>query len=75
MNKQCLLCEILLNRPFTESCASACAESNVFGLFRSERRDSSIGGAVDAGCGETATQHQTQHGIKNYRVEWDDPIQ
>ena len=76
MTKQCLLCEIMLNQPFTESCASVCFESDAFGLFRGEQRDSAcIGGAVDTGCDDTSANHPAREGIRNDRVEWDDPIQ
>lgn len=77
MKKQCLLCEILTQRPLVETCSGVCGEPFACeGLFKAAQQGSaaSRGSAVDAAGNETGVSGEMRVGIKNYRIEWDNPI-
>ena len=68
MKKQCLLCEILTQRPLVETCSGVCGEPFACeGLFKTAQQGS-------AASNEPEASGELRVGIKNYRVEWDDLI-
>ena len=67
MKKQCLMCEIMTGRSLVANCSGCVDPYACEGLFEAARQGS-------AASNEPGVSSETREGIKNHRLEWDDPI-
>lgn len=76
MKKQCLMCEIMTGRSLVANCSGCVEPYACAGLFEAARQGSaaSRGSAVDAASNEPEARSEMREGIKNFRIEWDEPI-
>ena len=67
IKKQCLMCEIMTGRSLVANCSGCVEPYACEGLFEAARQGS-------AASNETEARSETREGIKNHRLESDDPI-